>query len=163
MCNKRIISFLAVLFAVYFHAGGHLYAKELQVGPPSYHWRGVEPGKVIEMPVSILIRNRSQKERVYRLRARTPEELNLTPDEGFGPLADTGWVSFGEVLVKIPAGETRRVKIFITIPGKAKFKKPCMFYVEVKEDVSRFGYLQGKPDMFALACYPKIYLWPKER
>jgi hypothetical protein len=138
-------------------------AKELRVAPPSYHWKEVEIGKKIVMPHSIMVKNYSDQERSYHLRARDPAELNLNAEKGFEPIPKTEWVTFEEVMVQVPANGTRRVKMYVTIPEEEEFKKPWMFYVEVKEVVSRYGYLQGKPDMFALAGYLKIYLLPKER
>ncbi len=115
------------------------------------------------MPVSILIKNYSEQARSYHLRARVPAKIQLNAEKGFEPIPNAEWVSFEKVLVQVPAGGTKRVKMYITIPKGMKFEKPWMFYVEVKEEVSRYGYLRGKPDMFALACYLKIYLLPKER
>jgi len=161
--KKQAIFTLAILLSANLLLVSNLYAKELRVAPPSYHWKGVEPGKKIQMPVSILIKNYSEQARSYHLRARVPSEIQLNVEKGFVPIPNTDWISFEEVLVLVPAGATKRVKMYVTIPKRVKFEKAWMFYVEVKEEVPRYGYLRGKPDMFALACYLKIYLWPKER
>lgn len=163
MFKKQVIFIFCIFLSANLLLVTNLYAKELRVAPPSYHWKGVETGKKIQMPVSILIKNYSEQARSYHLRARAPAELQLNVEKGFEPIPDTEWVSFDEVLVQVPAGGTKRVKMYVTIPEEEKFRKPWMFYVEVKEEVSRYGYLRGKPDMFALAAYPKIYLLPKER
>jgi len=163
LCKKQIIFTLVILLSSSLLSVSNLYAKELKVAPPSYHWKGVEPGKKATMPVSILIKNHSEQERSYHLRARVPAEIQLDVKEGFEPIPNTEWVSFTEVLVEVPAGATKRVKMYVTIPKGVKFVKPWMFYVEVKEEIARYGYLLGKPDMFALAGYLKIYLLPKER
>ena len=161
MFKKQVVFTLGILLGTNLLVAGNLHAKELRVGPSSYKWEEVEPGKKTEMPVSILIKNYSEQARSYRLRARTPAELQLNVKEGFEPIPKTEWVSFEEVLVQIPAGGAKRVKMFVTIPKEIKFRKPWIFYVEVKEEIYRYGYLRGKPDMFALACYVKIYLLPK--
>ena len=160
MRKKQSALFLCIFLALNLALTQSLWAKELQVSPASYHWEGVEAGETIQMPASILIKNYSTKERAYHLRAQRPAQIGLSTEKGFDPIPDTDWVSFGEVLVKIPAGESKSVRMYVSIPAGEKFKKPWMFYVEVKEEVPRYGYLQGRPDMFALACYVKIYLWP---
>jgi hypothetical protein len=161
--KKQAIFTLSILLSANLFSVTNLYAKELKVAPPSYHWKGVETGKKTVMPVSILIENGSEQARSYHLRAMVPAELQLEVEKGFEPIPNTEWVSFEEVMIQVPAGGTKSVKMYVAIPKEAKFKKPWMFYVEVKEEVSRYGYLRGKPEMFALACYLKIYLLPKER
>ena len=163
MFRKQAIFTLNILLSANLLSVSNLYAKELRVAPPSYHWKGVEPGKKTAMPVSILIKNYSEQARSYHLRARAPAELQLGVKKGFEPIPNTEWISFEEVMVQVPAGGTKRVKMYVTIPKGVKLEEAWMFYVEVKEEVSRYGYLRGKPDMFALAGYLKIYLLPKER
>ncbi|MFH0763238.1 MAG: hypothetical protein V1925_05055 [Candidatus Omnitrophota bacterium] len=163
MFKKQAIFIFSILLSANLLSVSNLYAKELRVAPPSYHWKGVEPGKKTVMPVSIMIQNCSEQARSYHLRARAPAELQLNVEKGFEPIPNTEWVFFEEVLVQVRAGGTKSVKMYVVIPKEVRFKKPWMFYVEVKEEVSRYGYLRGKPDMFALAGYPKIYLLPKER
>ncbi len=163
MLKKQAIFTLSILLSANLLSVSNLYAKELRVAPPSYHWKGVEPGKETAMPVSILIKNYSEQARSYRLKARVPAEIQLNVEKGFAPIPNTEWVSFEKVLVQVPAGGTKRVKMCVAIPKGVKFDKPWMFYVEVKEEVPRYGYLRGNPDMFALAGYLKIKLLPKER
>ncbi len=164
MFKKQAIFTLSILLSANLLSVSNLHAKELRVAPPSYHWKGIEPGgKRTAMPVSILIKNYSEQARSYHVMARAPVELQLNVEKGFELIPKTEWVSFEEVMVHIPAGGTKRVKMYVTIPKGVKFEKPWMFYVEVKEEVSRYGYLRGKPDIFALAGYLKIYLLPKER
>ena len=160
---KRLILSLSILLSINLLSAGNLYAKELRVAPPSYRWEVVESGKKITMPLPIIIKNYSQEARYYHLRTRVPSELQLTAEKGFEPIPRKDWVSFDEAMVQVPAGGTKRVKMHLSIPKGIRFDHPWMFYVEVKEDVARYGYLRGSPDSFALACYLKIYLLPKER
>lgn len=160
MFNKITIHSFGILLGVLL-LGSNLSAKELRVGPASFDWSGVETGKRIPMPAAITIQNKSDQTRYYHLQARTPAEIRLKVKNGFEPIPDTQWISFEEVMVQVPPGGTKKVKMYLFIPKGEKFKKPWMFYVEVKEEISRYGYLKGKPEFFALAGYLKIYLLPK--
>jgi len=154
---------LAILLAISLTFPLSISAKELKVFPPSYRWAKVVAGEKATMPVSVLVRNNSAQPRMYHLRVKTPVDLQIDLENGYAVIPDIAWVSFSEVMVQVPAQSSRSVKVFAQIPAEVKCEAPWIFFVEVKEEVARYGYLQGAPDMFALAAYSKIYLVPEKK
>ena len=129
-----------------------LYAKGLEVSPSSYHWRVDGSGKRMEMAVPIKIVNRSARKRIYTVRARTPAEINVKADHGFGGRIGTDWVAFETAEVEVLPETAKTVKVFMAIPPPNYRKgEQGMFYVEVKERPPR-------NDRFALAAYLKMYV-----
>lgn len=164
MFKKRLGLAITGMIAACLFLNSPLFAKGLKVSPSSYHWKGVELGEESRMPVSITIINDSDHTRYYHLRTRVPAEIGASVEKNTDVLPDAEWVSFDNVMVEVPARGSKEVHLFIKIPREAgNFNKVWMFYVEVKEEISRYGYLRGKPDIFALACYPKVYVMTKKK
>jgi hypothetical protein len=137
--------------------GGAAQAKSLMVAPAHYKWDGLSPGTRTEMPCTIRIMNQSEQPRAYRLAAKSCEGSGLTPENGCDDIPDVSWVAFERRFVTIKAGEQVQVKTYLDIPEGARYcGKRWQYYIEVVEDVPQYGYLQGQPDLFALAVFLKV-------
>lgn len=155
--EKFIVVGLSCFVFVFLIFISILHGKGLAVSPASYTWEVSRFGEKVKMPVGIMIINQSKKKCFYRLRAKTPEEIDVRTDVEFIEGVKAEWVSFDEPLIEVLPQSLKEVSVYIKIPKILnKVRRIWVFYVEVKEEIFRYGYMRGKPDSFALACYPKI-------
>jgi hypothetical protein len=139
--------------------GGAAQAKSLMVAPPHYKWDGVKAGTRTEMPCTIRITNLSEQPRSYKLSARNCADSGLTPSGGCEDIPNASWVALERRFVTVKAGQRVQVKVYLDIPGGRQYTgKSWQCYVEVREDVPQYGYLQGQPDLFALAVFLKVVI-----
>jgi hypothetical protein len=132
-------------------------AKGLVVSPPGYTWNGVTPGNRTAMERKLWIVNESNRRRTYSLTAHSCRQAGLTPSDGCNDLPDSSWVQFDRRYIAIEANEPADANVYLHIPpDRANYGKRWQFYIEVREDVPQYGYIQGKPDLFALAVFLKI-------
>jgi hypothetical protein len=151
----RDIILAAGLFTVLL--GAVTQAKSLLVSPPRYTWDGLVPGVRTEMPRTIRITNLSEQPRAYKLTVRSCADAALAPSSGCEDIPEASWVAFEHRYVTIPAGGQTPVKAYLSIPDEPQYRgRSWQFYVEISEDVPRFGYIQGQPDLFALAVFVKV-------
>jgi hypothetical protein len=143
--------------ALYIALGGMAQAKSLSVTPPRYTWSGVRPGAVSEMPRTVRITNLSEQPRAYKLSAKSCTEAGVTPSGGCEDLPDASWVAFDRRYVTIKAGGQAQVAAYLSVPADLRYcGRNWQYYIEVREDVPQYGYIQGQPDLFALAVFLKV-------
>jgi hypothetical protein len=144
--------------AVYMLLSGvTAHGKTLSVSPPSHTWSGVTPGAGTETPFAIKITNLSERQRAYKLTAKKCSDASSTPSDGCEDIPEASWVAFESRFVTIKAGEQVQVNAYLNVPGNQRHcGKSWQCYVEVREDVPQYGYLQGQPDLFALAVLLKV-------
>jgi hypothetical protein len=132
-------------------------AKSLRVSPAHYKWNGVIPGTQAQSQCIIQITNVSAQQRAYKLTARSCAEAQLTPSAGCEDIPDTSWVEFERRCVSIKANEQMQIRARLNIPaGRQYSNRSWQFYIEAREDVPQYGYIQGQPDLFALAIFLKV-------
>jgi len=162
LVKKSIVVGLACFISMFLIFISSLHGKGLAVSPASYTWELRRFGEKVKMPVGIMIINQSKKKCLYRLRTKTPKEIDAGTDVGFMERLKAEWVSFDEPLIEVLPQSAREVSVYIKIPKRLnKVGRTWVFYVEVKEEIFRYGYMRGQPDAFALACYPKISVTTK--
>ena len=131
-------------------------AKGLTVVPARYTWKQVKPGSRAEMRKGVTITNISGQKRSYILTARSCASAGTAPSDGFEDIPDVSWVDFERRYVTIDPNSRAQVGVFLNIPTGPQYDgRKWQFYIEVREHVLQYGYLQGRPDLFGLAIFVK--------
>lgn len=130
-------------------------AKGLTVVPSRITWRNVEPGRRTDAR-SLVITNISRQKRTYALTARKCEDIGAKVTHGYEDIPDVSWVRFERRHVPIDANCRTLVRVWLDVPEEHAYSgRKWQFYIEVREVVPQYGYLQGRPDRFGLAIFLK--------
>ena len=145
--------FAALLCAPLLATRGN--AKGLTVAPSRVIWRDVEPGRHTHAR-NLKITSISQRKRTYALTARKCNDIGAEVPHDHEDIPDVSWVRFERRHVPIDANGRTEVKVWLDVPSEHAYSgRKWQFYIEVREDVPQYGYLQGRPDRFSLAVFLK--------
>jgi len=134
-------------------SGAAAQAKGLTVRPSKCAWQSAMPGTCLETR-NLTITNVSGCKRAYVITARSCAYAGVTLADGYEELPDMTWVQLDRRHLPVDANSQAQVKVCVNVPAGIEYAgRKWQFYIEVREDVPRYGYLQGQPDRFGLAIF----------
>ena len=158
---KKMIKALAIVYVLCF-AQICWAGMGLETNPGEIDVTGVPLGrkvavsKLTEQPVYLEIKNKSDAGYDYVISILHTAQTTSPLRQGFIDIPDTSWIMPEEKEVRIEAGQTKQVELYINIPNKKAYAgKKYQAVIEVKNKKN------APQDLFVLACQLRITLQTK--
>jgi hypothetical protein len=130
----------------------------LEVGPDDISLEGVLLGeklsfsKIAGRPIALEIKNKSNRAFDYEINILYSLNTTAGLSYGYSDIPDTGWIIPENKMIKVEAGQTGRLELYMAVPDDASYAgKAYQAVIEVKS-------MKDNPnDLFVLACQLRVF------